>query len=62
MQPLGPHCGQQPSLPLQVVDLGDFLKKMGATISGLGTKRIVIQGKKKLNGCNYTVMPDRIEE
>ncbi len=45
----------------EVVDLGDFLKKMGATISGLGTKRIVIQGKKNLNGCNYTVMPDRIE-
>jgi UDP-N-acetylglucosamine 1-carboxyvinyltransferase len=29
-----------------VVDLGNFLNKMGAKITGLGTERIVIEGVK----------------
>jgi len=45
----------------EVEDLGEFLKKMGAIISGLGTSKIIIHGKRKLNGCNFNVMPDRIE-
>ena len=32
----------------EVVDLADFLNKMGAKIEGAGTRRIVIEGVKKL--------------
>jgi len=42
-------------------DLGRFLIAMGAKISGLGTREIVIDGVEKLSGVEYTVMPDRIE-
>ena len=44
-----------------VVDLANFLIKMGANIQGAGTRRIVIEGVEKLRGCNHTVIPDRIE-
>jgi len=42
-------------------DLGRCLIAMGAKISGLGTREIVIDGVEKLSGVDYTVMPDRIE-
>ena len=45
----------------EVVDLANFLIKMGAHIQGAGTRRIVIEGVEKLRGCNHTVIPDRIE-
>ena len=45
----------------EVVDLANCLGKMGAKISGAGTGEIVVEGVKKLNGGNYSVMPDRIE-
>lgn len=45
----------------EVVDLAQFLVAMGAQIQGAGTDRIVIQGVKSLHGCDYTVLPDRIE-
>jgi UDP-N-acetylglucosamine 1-carboxyvinyltransferase len=45
----------------EIVDLGHFLQKMGAKISGLGTKFIKIKGVKKLVPSNYSVIPDRIE-
>lgn len=45
----------------EVVDLANFLTKMGANIQGAGTRRIVIEGVEKLRGCNHTVIPDRIE-
>ncbi len=45
----------------EVVDLAKLLIKMGADIEGHGTKVIRIAGKKKLNGCDFTIMPDRIE-
>jgi len=44
-----------------VQDLGDMLLKMGAKIEGLGTHTIKIEGVKKLNGCNHSVIPDPIE-
>lgn len=44
-----------------VVDLGEFLLKMGADIKGLGTERIIINGVKSLKPVEYSVMPDRIE-
>lgn len=45
----------------EVVDLACCLREMGAVISGEGTDTIVVQGKEKLHGCSYSVMPDRIE-
>ncbi|WP_448374878.1 UDP-N-acetylglucosamine 1-carboxyvinyltransferase [Fervidobacterium sp.] len=45
----------------EIVDLQDLLNKMGAKISGAGTSKIVIEGVKKLHGCEHTVIPDRIE-
>lgn len=43
-----------------VVDLGEFLIKMGANISGLGTSRIEITGVEKLTPTTHAVLPDRI--
>jgi len=45
----------------EVVDLANFLNKMGAKISGAGTRRVTIKGVKKLHGVEHTVIPDRIE-
>jgi UDP-N-acetylglucosamine 1-carboxyvinyltransferase len=45
----------------EVVDLANFLNQCGAAISGQGTPRIVIEGVKELHGCEYTIIPDRIE-
>ena len=45
----------------EVVDLANFLIKMGAKISGAGTATITIEGVDKLSGCEYSVLPDRIE-
>jgi len=45
----------------EVVDLADFLVKMGARIKGQGTSRIIIEGVKKLHGAEHSVIPDRIE-
>ena len=45
----------------EVVDTGNFLKKMGAKISGLGTHIITIEGVKRLKPVEYAVIPDRIE-
>ena len=45
----------------EVVDLADFLNAMGAKITGHGTQTITIEGVEKLHGCDYSVMPDRIE-
>jgi len=51
------NCAMEPD----VVDLGEFLVKMGAKIKGLGTERIEIEGVKRLKPVEYSVMPDRIE-
>jgi UDP-N-acetylglucosamine 1-carboxyvinyltransferase len=45
----------------EVVDLANFLNKMGAKIEGAGTHRIIIEGVKELHGAEHTVIPDRIE-
>ncbi len=45
----------------EVVDLADFLNKMGAKIEGAGTNRIVIEGVKDLGGASHEVIADRIE-
>lgn len=45
----------------EVIDLANFLIKMGAKIEGAGTDTIYIQGVERLNGTEYSVLPDRIE-
>ncbi len=45
----------------EVVDLANFLNKMGAKIEGAGTRIIVIEGVKELHGAEHSVIPDRIE-
>ena len=45
----------------EVVDLANFLNKMGAKIEGAGTRRIIIEGVTELHGAEHEVIPDRIE-
>ena len=45
----------------EVVDLANFLNKMGAKIRGQGTPCIEIEGVRHLHGTDYQVIPDRIE-
>ena len=45
----------------EVVDLADFLKRMGARIEGAGTDIITVEGVPSLHPATYRVMPDRIE-
>ncbi|WP_341808353.1 UDP-N-acetylglucosamine 1-carboxyvinyltransferase [Wolbachia endosymbiont (group E) of Neria commutata] len=44
----------------EVLDLIDFLKKVGADINA-HDNRIIIKGVEKLNGCTHKIIPDRIE-
>lgn len=45
----------------EIVDLANYLNKMGAKIRGAGTDTIRIDGVEKLHGADYTIIPDRIE-
>jgi UDP-N-acetylglucosamine 1-carboxyvinyltransferase len=45
----------------EIVDLSNFLSKMGAVIKGAGTDTIRIEGVKYLKGTTHTAIPDRIE-
>ena len=44
-----------------VVDVANFLNSMGANIKGAGTDVIRITGVKRLNGSEYSIIPDQIE-
>ncbi len=45
----------------EIVDLANCLNQMGAKITGAGTDNIHIEGVETLQGCDYSVLPDRIE-
>src|ERR1044071_6776357 len=45
----------------EVIDLANFLNKMGAKISGVGSPTITVTGVKQLHGAEHEVIPDRIE-
>lgn len=45
----------------EISDLCRCLVAMGSEIEGIGTERIVVQGRKTLHGAEHRVMPDRIE-
>lgn len=45
----------------EIIDLANFMNKMGASIKGAGTDTIRVTGVEKLNGAMHEVIPDRIE-
>lgn len=45
----------------EIVDLAEYLNKMGAKIHGAGSSIITIQGVNKLTPAHHRVIPDRIE-
>ncbi len=45
----------------EIIDLAEYLIKMGAKITGHGTSIMKIEGVEKLKPASHTVMPDRIE-
>lgn len=45
----------------EVTDMINFLKRMGADIKGAGTSKLIIKGKRRLHGSQYSIIPDRIE-
>ncbi len=51
------NAAQEP----EVADLCRFLNCCGARISGIGGSRLIIEGVDRLHGCEYRVMPDRME-
>ncbi|MBQ3924629.1 MAG: UDP-N-acetylglucosamine 1-carboxyvinyltransferase [Firmicutes bacterium] len=51
------NAAQEP----EIVDLCNYLNKMGARIKGAGTDTIKIEGVEKLHSAKHVVIPDRIE-
>ena len=51
------NAAQEP----EIVDLANFINKMGGKIKGAGTDTIKIEGVKELHGGRHSVIPDRIE-
>jgi UDP-N-acetylglucosamine 1-carboxyvinyltransferase len=45
----------------EVQEVAKLLVKMGAQIEGIGSPRLTITGVKKLHGCIFDIIPDRIE-
>ncbi|QBK25264.1 UDP-N-acetylglucosamine 1-carboxyvinyltransferase [Ureibacillus thermophilus] len=45
----------------EIVDLANFINKMGGRVTGAGTDTIRIDGVKELHGATHHVIPDRIE-
>lgn len=44
----------------EIVDLQDYLNKIGCRVKGAGTSIIVIKGVKELKSCEHRIIPDRI--
>jgi UDP-N-acetylglucosamine 1-carboxyvinyltransferase len=44
-----------------VQDLGHFLNRLGAKISGLGSNSLIVEGVDRLGGGEYEIEPDHIE-
>jgi len=44
----------------EIIDLQNFLNKIGAKVSGAGTNSIRIEGVKSLSSGEHTIIPDRI--
>ena len=52
---------KNPSCDPEVIDVVNFLRKMGAHIQGEGTDILRIDGVKELSPANHSVIPDRIQ-
>lgn len=50
-----------PAREPEIVDLQNFINACGGDVSGAGSNVIVINGGKKLHGCKFRAIPDRIE-
>jgi UDP-N-acetylglucosamine 1-carboxyvinyltransferase len=50
-----------PHIRPEILDLAEFLRKMGAKITINGQESIIIDGVEKLSGLRHRVMPDNIE-
>lgn len=51
------NAAQEP----EIVDLANFMNKMGARVKGAGTDTIKVEGVASLHGAKHNVIPDRIE-
>lgn len=51
------NAAQEP----EIVDMANFLNKMGARIKGAGTDTVKIEGVEELHGVSHHIIPDRIE-
>ena len=45
----------------EIVDLANYLNKMGAKVVGAGTETIRIEGVETLHGAEHSIIPDRVE-
>lgn len=52
---------ENPAKEPELIDLANFLNKLGASVKGAGTDAIRIKGVTKLGGAKHSVLPDRIE-
>ncbi|PPA69590.1 UDP-N-acetylglucosamine 1-carboxyvinyltransferase [Jeotgalibacillus proteolyticus] len=51
------NCAKEP----EIVDMANYMNKMGARIKGAGTDTIRIEGVEHLSGATHNIIPDRIE-
>jgi UDP-N-acetylglucosamine 1-carboxyvinyltransferase len=51
------NCAREP----EIVDLADFINKMGGDVQGAGTGTITITGVEAMSGCSHRVISDRVE-
>ncbi|WP_106496064.1 UDP-N-acetylglucosamine 1-carboxyvinyltransferase [Lentibacillus sp. Marseille-P4043] len=51
------NCAKEP----EIVDLANFLNKMGGRVVGAGTETIRIEGVESLHGTEHAIIPDRVE-
>jgi len=52
---------ENPAKEPELIDLANFLNKLGANVKGAGTDAIRIRGVERLGGATHSVLPDRIE-
>ena len=51
------NCAKEP----EITQLCEFLNSMGASIKGVGTETLIIQGVSELKSADIEIIPDRIE-
>ena len=51
------NCAKEP----EITQLCQFLNSMGASIKGVGTKNLIIEGVTELKSADIEIIPDRIE-